>query len=157
VAEGLHLVLDLVFLKPLPHTFASRRAATAVRPSVHCQPALAASYSIPQKKRPMDCFPLPEHALLQLIDSTTIFNEFRRVQSQAREVTGGMYWKRQGGYEYLVRTQPDGRPPPAFVEFKRWMAAKAPRRAEIQRRRDLLQADIVQRLLDDGLLAPAAA
>ena len=42
--------------------------------------------------------------------------------------------------------------PAAFVEFKRWMAKKAPRRPELKRRRDLRQAGIVQKLLDEGLL-----
>jgi hypothetical protein len=41
--------------------------------------------------------------------------------------------------------------PVAFVEFKRWMASKVPRPAA-KRRRDALQAGIVQRLLDEGLL-----
>ena len=43
--------------------------------------------------------------------------------------------------------------PPAFVEFKRWMAKKARHRPEAKRRRDLRQAEIVQRLLDERLLA----
>lgn len=57
----------------------------------------------------MDYLPLPDNAARQLIDSTTIFEEFRRVLEQARQYAGGMYWKRQGDYEYLVKTQPDGR------------------------------------------------
>jgi hypothetical protein len=57
----------------------------------------------------MDYLPLPDNAARQLIDSTTVFGEFRRVQARARQFAGGMYWKRQGDYEYLVRTQPDGR------------------------------------------------
>lgn len=57
----------------------------------------------------MDYLPLPDNAARQLIDSTTVFGEFVRVQAQARQVAGGMYWKRQGDYEYLVKTQPDGR------------------------------------------------
>lgn len=57
----------------------------------------------------MDYIPLPDNAARQLIDSTTIFDEFTRVQGQARQYAGGMYWKRQGDYEYLVKTQPDGR------------------------------------------------
>jgi len=57
----------------------------------------------------MDYLPLPDNAARQLIDSTTVFEEFRRVQARARQFAGGMYWKRQGAYEYLVRTQPDGR------------------------------------------------
>jgi hypothetical protein len=42
--------------------------------------------------------------------------------------------------------------PETFVAFKRWMAAKAPTRPEAKRRRDIRQADIVQKLLDEGLL-----
>ena len=37
------------------------------------------------------------------------------------------------------------------------MAAKVPQRLEAKRRRDLRQADIVQALLDEGLLMPEAA
>ncbi|MEO5670076.1 MAG: GSU2403 family nucleotidyltransferase fold protein [Ramlibacter sp.] len=62
-----------------------------------------------ENTRPMDFLPLSDNAARQLIDSTTIFDEFSRVQSQARPYSGGMYWKRQGDYEYLVKTQPDGR------------------------------------------------
>jgi hypothetical protein len=47
--------------------------------------------------------------------------------------------------------------PESFVEFKRWMAKKAPQRPEAKRRRDLLQADIVQKLLQEGLLLSRAA
>ena len=57
----------------------------------------------------MEYLPLPDNAARQLIDSTTIFDEFRRVLVEARQYAGGMYWKRQGDYEYLVKTQPDGR------------------------------------------------
>lgn len=57
----------------------------------------------------MDFLPLPETALRQLIDSITVFGEFSRVQAEARQYSGGMYWKRQGDYEYLVKTQADGR------------------------------------------------
>ena len=52
---------------------------------------------------------LSDNAARQLIDSTTIFNEFVRVKTQARPYAGGMYWKRQGEYEYLVKTFPDNR------------------------------------------------
>ena len=47
--------------------------------------------------------------------------------------------------------------PQSFVEFKRWMAAKVPQRLEAKRRRDLRQADVVQSLLDDGLLMQRAS
>jgi hypothetical protein len=57
----------------------------------------------------MDYIPLSDNASRQVIDSTTIFHEYLRVQSQARPYAGGMYWKRQYDYEYLVKTQPDNR------------------------------------------------
>lgn len=45
--------------------------------------------------------------------------------------------------------------PEAFVDFKRWLANKATQREPIKRRRDQLQADIVQHLIDEGLLVTA--
>ncbi len=57
----------------------------------------------------MDYLPLSDNAARQLIDSATIFGEFTRVQAQAEQYAGGMYWKRQGDYEYLVKTLPDNR------------------------------------------------
>ena len=45
--------------------------------------------------------------------------------------------------------------PKTFVEFKRWMAAHAQSREPLKRRRDLLQAQIVQELLDEGLISAA--
>lgn len=57
----------------------------------------------------MDFIPLSDNAARQVIDSTTVFDEFCRVRAQARSYAGGMYWKRQGEYEYLVKTQADNR------------------------------------------------
>ncbi len=42
--------------------------------------------------------------------------------------------------------------PRAFVDFKRWMADSAPGRPALKRRRDRSQAELVQQLLDEGLL-----
>lgn len=42
--------------------------------------------------------------------------------------------------------------PRAFVEFKRWLAGRAPDRPALKRRRDRGQADLVQQMLDEGLL-----
>ena len=39
----------------------------------------------------------------------TVYAEHRRVQAEAKKYAGGMYWKRQGDYEYLVKTMPDNR------------------------------------------------
>lgn len=57
----------------------------------------------------MDYLPLPDLAARQVIDSMTVFAEHRRVQAEAAKHAGGMYWKRQGEYEYLVKTTPDNR------------------------------------------------
>lgn len=57
----------------------------------------------------MDYYPLGDNAARQMIDSSTIFEEHRRVAVLARKFTGGMYWKHQEGYEYLVKTLPDNR------------------------------------------------
>lgn len=57
----------------------------------------------------MDYIHLSDNAARQVIDSTTIFEEFVRVKYKARPYVGGMYWKRQGEYEYLVKTSPDNR------------------------------------------------
>ena len=49
---------------------------------------------------------LPDSAARQVIDSTTVFAEFRRVAAQAQPYAGSVYWKREGDYEYLVKTRP---------------------------------------------------
>lgn len=57
----------------------------------------------------MDYLPLSDNAARQVIDSMTVFTEHRRVRSESTKYAGGMYWKRQGEYEYLVKTTPDNR------------------------------------------------
>ncbi|GAD24127.1 GSU2403 family nucleotidyltransferase fold protein [Acidovorax sp. MR-S7] len=57
----------------------------------------------------MDYLPLSDNAARQVIDAATVFDEHARVARDARTCAGGMYWKRQGEYEYLVKTQPDNR------------------------------------------------
>ncbi|HVZ45890.1 MAG TPA: GSU2403 family nucleotidyltransferase fold protein [Ramlibacter sp.] len=57
----------------------------------------------------MDYLPLSDGAARQLIDSSTLFSEWNRLKLQASRYEGGMYWKRQGDYEYLVRTLAGGR------------------------------------------------
>ena len=57
----------------------------------------------------MNYIPLSDNAARQVIDSSTIFDEFTRVEALARPYVGGMYWKRQGEHQYLVKTSPDNR------------------------------------------------
>jgi len=57
----------------------------------------------------LEFLPLPDNAARQVIDSMTVFTEHRRVLAEAGKYAGGMYWKRQGEYEYLVKTTPDNR------------------------------------------------
>ncbi|WP_077002501.1 GSU2403 family nucleotidyltransferase fold protein [Variovorax sp. KK3] len=49
---------------------------------------------------------LADNVTRQVIDSTTVFTEFRRVRAQAQSYGGTMYWKQEGGYEYLTKTRP---------------------------------------------------
>ena len=46
--------------------------------------------------------------------------------------------------------------PRTFVALKHWMADHAQNREPIKRRRDLLQAQVVQELLDEGLVSAAS-
>ena len=39
----------------------------------------------------MDFIPLPDNASRQVIDSTTVFDEYRRVHAEAGKYAGGMY------------------------------------------------------------------
>jgi hypothetical protein len=57
----------------------------------------------------MDYIPLSDNATRQVIDSSTIFDEFNRVALQTRRYSGGMYWKQHGEHAYLVKTSPDNR------------------------------------------------
>lgn len=57
----------------------------------------------------MDYLPLSDNAARQFMDSVTIFSEHARTAEQALQYKGGMYWKVEGAYEYLVKTQPDNR------------------------------------------------
>lgn len=107
----------------------------------------------------MDFLPPPEAAARQAIDSTAIFEEWHRALGQARPYAGGMYFKKEGAYEYLVKTSPDnkqqrlGRRSPETEQIL-WMANEVPSRPPLKRKRDQLQARIVRRLRADGLLQP---
>lgn len=57
----------------------------------------------------MDYLPLSDNAARQAIDACTVFEEHARVLQESRRFEGGMYWKRQDAYEYLVRTGRDNR------------------------------------------------
>lgn len=85
----------------------------------------------------MDYFPLPDNAARQVIDSMTVFDEHRRVQAEARKYVGGMYWKRQGDHEYLVKTAPDNRQQrlgPRSPETQRTYEAFTTRKRETEAR-----------------------
>jgi hypothetical protein len=52
---------------------------------------------------------LSDNALRQYIDACAVYEELHRVSMEACHYRGGMYWKRHGSYEYLVRTASDNR------------------------------------------------
>jgi hypothetical protein len=47
-----------------------------------------------------------EDARRQYIDAQAVFTAWEAARGNAAEVRGGMYWKRQGETEYLIRTSP---------------------------------------------------
>jgi hypothetical protein len=57
----------------------------------------------------MNWITLPDNAARQWIDSSTIYQEFEKTKVKAKSYSGGMYWKKQGDYEYLVKTSIDNR------------------------------------------------
>jgi len=91
----------------------------------------------------MEYIPLPDNVTRQAIDATTVFNEFTRVRDAARPYAGGMYWKRQGEYEYLVKTSPDNRQRrigPRSAETEKTYQEFNARKVEIEARLKSLRA-----------------
>lgn len=52
----------------------------------------------------MDYLPISDNAARQVIDATTIWTEYLKALASARPYRGGMYWKKEGAYAYLVKT-----------------------------------------------------
>lgn len=50
--------------------------------------------------------PVPENTIRQAIDASVVWSEYLATRSAAAPYLGGMYWKKEGGYEYLVKTLP---------------------------------------------------
>lgn len=53
----------------------------------------------------MNHLPISDNAARQIIDASTIWAEYLKALALAKPYTGGMYWKREGPYEYLVKTR----------------------------------------------------
>ena len=90
----------------------------------------------------MDYLPLPDNAARQAIDSSTIFEEYRRVFAEARAYRGGMYGKVQGQYEYLAKTSPENKQ--TYIgkrtpETEAIYAAFTARKAEVEKRLKSIQ------------------
>lgn len=54
-------------------------------------------------------FPLQDSAARQLVDADALWHEWARVAHRYGDYAGGMYWKKEGRYEYLVKTGRKGR------------------------------------------------
>ncbi|RQY36783.1 hypothetical protein DF113_24575 [Burkholderia stagnalis] len=90
---------------------------------------------------------LPDNAARQAIDSATVFEEFCRTKAEALKFTGGMYWKSQGPYEYLVKTFAGNRQKrigPRSPETEQAYEAFSSRKAETEARMTDLQAAVVE-------------
>lgn len=86
----------------------------------------------------MHFLPLSDNAARQAMDAMTVFAEWRRVRAQAQPYSGSMYWKAEGGYEYLVKTQPGRRTQQRLgarsAETERILADYMPRKAALDER-----------------------
>lgn len=52
----------------------------------------------------MKFIPMSDNAARQAIDASNIWTEYQRAKAAVKPYVGGMYWKREGAYEYLVKT-----------------------------------------------------
>ena len=52
----------------------------------------------------MNYLPISDNAARQIIDASSIWAEYLKALTSAQPYAGGMYWKKEGGYEYLVKT-----------------------------------------------------
>lgn len=57
----------------------------------------------------MRFLPVSDNTARQTIDAATLWTEYIRAQAAARPYAGGMYWKKEGAYEYLVKTHSGNR------------------------------------------------
>ena len=95
----------------------------------------------------MDFIPLSDNASRQVIDAITVDTEHRRTRANARTYAGGMYWKRQGDYEYLVKTQPDNRQArigPRSAQTEATLAEFSARKAALDERLKSLRAALTE-------------
>lgn len=95
----------------------------------------------------LNYLPLSDNAARQAIDSSTVFEEFCRTKAEALKYAGGMYWKAQGPYEYLVKTYAGNRQKrigPRSPETEQVYEAFTSKKAEIEARLADLQAAVVE-------------
>lgn len=52
----------------------------------------------------MNFVPISDNAARQSIDAINIWTEYQNAKAAAQHYAGGMYWKKEGAYEYLVKT-----------------------------------------------------
>lgn len=91
----------------------------------------------------MHYYPLSDEAARQVIDAQAILAELARVKALAHPYEGGMYWKREGAYEYLVKTMRGNRQQRLGArspELEATYTAFKTRKAEVEARLDSLKA-----------------
>ncbi len=54
-----------------------------------------------------DYLPVSEEVTRQTIDATGVFRHYQLIAREYKKYSGGMYWKKEGVYEYLVKTGVD--------------------------------------------------
>ncbi len=83
----------------------------------------------------------------QFVDAQSVFSAWEDAISKAAEVRGGMYWKRQSGADYLIRTSPKNVQKslgPRSVETESIYEKFTARKTEAEARERSLAAELVR-------------
>ena len=110
----------------------------------------------------MNWIAIPDNAARQWIDSSTIYQEFEKTKVKAKSYSGGKYWKKQGDYEYLVKTSPDNRQqrvgprsPETELIYREFSAKKSSAEERLRSLRDAVkEAERLNKALKGGRAPP---
>lgn len=83
----------------------------------------------------------------QFIDAQSVFSAWEAAARSAADVRGGMYWKRQGKTDYLIRTSPDNSQKslgPRSAEAETIHQRFIERKAQAEARADQLAAELIR-------------
>lgn len=95
----------------------------------------------------MSYIELNDDALRQSVDAVTVWQEWRRTHSQYQDYVGGMTWKTERGYDYLIKIKSKGkreRVGPRSPETERIYEEFHRRKAQLSTRLDNLAEEVAK-------------